>query len=137
MAFQLHPQLAADTFAVGDLALSSVLLMNDQRFPWLILVPRRADVRDLIDLSESDAGTMSGEIRHASRVLKELFRPHKLNVAALGNMVPQLHIHVLARYQEDAAWPRPVWGVGTAEPYHQALRDERLAMVRRALGVSG
>lgn len=137
MAFQLHAQLAADTFPVGDLALSTVLLMNDARFPWLILVPRRDGVRDGIDLSEADAGAMSGEVRQAQRVLKELFKPHKLNVAALGNMVPQLHIHVIARYAEDAAWPRPVWGVGTAQPYHQELRDERLAMLRRGIGLEG
>lgn len=135
MAFQLHTQLAADTFAVGDLALSAVLLMNDARFPWLILVPRRENVRDMIDLDESDAGAMSGEIRHAQRVLRDLFKPHKLNVAALGNMVPQLHVHILARYTEDAAWPRPVWGAGTAEPYHQELREERLAMLRRSFGL--
>ncbi|MGL4812724.1 MAG: HIT domain-containing protein, partial [Beijerinckiaceae bacterium] len=85
MSFQLHPQLAADTIPVGDLALSTVLLMNDARFPWLILVPRRADARDLIDLNESDAGALSGEIRQAQRVLRDLFKPHKLNVAALGN----------------------------------------------------
>ncbi|MGL5735533.1 MAG: HIT domain-containing protein [Beijerinckiaceae bacterium] len=134
MSFQLHPQLAADTIPVGDLALSTVLLMNDARFPWLILVPRRADARDLIDLNESDAGALSGEIRQAQRVLRDLFKPHKLNVAALGNMVPQLHVHVIARFTEDTAWPRPVWGVGAAEPYGAELRADRAAMLARAFG---
>ncbi len=134
--FSLHSQLAADTFPVGDLSLSAALLMNDARFPWIILVPRRPDVRDLIDLSEADAGAMSGEIRQVSRAMKDLFKPFKMNVAALGNMVPQLHIHIIARFQEDAAWPRPVWGVGERQPYGAALRDERIGMLRAALGIS-
>ncbi|WP_342359400.1 HIT family protein [Terrarubrum flagellatum] len=136
MTFALHPQLAADTFPVGDLALSAVLLMNDDRFPWVILVPRRANMRDLIDLDEADAGACSGEIRLVSRAMKELFKPHKLNVAALGNMVPQLHIHIIARFAEDAAWPRPVWGVGEIRPYPEPLRAERIEMLRAALKIA-
>lgn len=135
MTFTLHPQLAADTFLVGDLSLSTALLMNDDRFPWVILVPRRPDMRDLVDLNEADAGAASGEIRGVSRAMKSLFKPHKLNVAALGNMVPQLHIHIIARFSEDAAWPRPVWGVGDRKPYAAALRDERIGMLKAALGI--
>src|SRR5262245_27480418 len=107
--------------------------MNDARFPWTILVPRRASMRDLVDLNEADAGAMSGEVRQVSRAMKDLFKPYKMNVAALGNMVPQLHVHIIARFQEDEAWPRPVWGVGEPASYAVALRDERIGMLRSAL----
>ena len=134
-AFSLHPQLEAETHRIGDLSLSVALLMDDARFPWIILVPRRENARELIDLSEADAGALSGEVRQASRAMRDLFKPHKLNVAALGNVTPQLHIHVVARFAEDAAWPRPVWGVGERAEYPPALRDERIAMLRAALGL--
>ncbi len=95
--FALHAQLAADTVAVGDLALCSVLLMDDARFPWLILVPRRPDLTELTDLRPEDAATLMEEIRLSCGVLAGLAKPDKLNVAALGNAVPQLHVHVIAR----------------------------------------
>ncbi len=115
--FSLHPQLAADTIPVGDLGLSSVLLMNDARFPWLILVPRRPGARELLDLSEEDAATLMSEIRIATDVMLNWAKPDKVNVGALGNMVPQLHVHVVGRFRSDPAWPGPVWGHVSRSPY--------------------
>lgn len=109
--FILHPQLSADTFVLGDWPLCRVLRMNDRAFPWLILVPHVADVREIIDLGEAQQQALMAEIARASRALKALLNPDKLNVAALGNAVPQLHVHVIARYKTDPAWPRPIWGV--------------------------
>ncbi len=126
--FVLHPQLAADTVAVGDLALSSVLLTNDSRFPWLILVPRRPNLTELTDLTAEDAARLMEEIRLASGVLSRFAKPDKLNVAALGNAVPQLHVHVIARFRSDPAWPKPIWGVGTATAYPD---HARLQLVER------
>lgn len=116
-AFDLDPRLAGDTLPVGDLALCSILLMNDARFPWLVLVPRRAGASELSDLPEDDCGALMREIRLASDVLTALSSPDKLNVAALGNVVPQLHVHVVGRFRSDPAWPGPVWGFGSRQPY--------------------
>ena len=132
--FLLHPRLAADTSPVADLALCRVLLMNDARWPWLILVPRRADARELVDLSPADQHVLTDEIARASRALQSLFSPEKLNVAALGNVVEQLHIHVIARYRIDPAWPAPVWGRGVVEPYDPQSRERRIALLHAALG---
>jgi diadenosine tetraphosphate (Ap4A) HIT family hydrolase len=115
--FTLHPQLAADTVPVSDWALSRVLLMNDARFPWLILVPRRAGLSELFDLKHAERMVLAEELNRASLGLKTLFKAKKINVGALGNMVPQLHIHVVARAESDAAWPGPVWGSGKAISY--------------------
>ena len=131
--FQLHPTLAADTIKVTDLGLCSVLLMNDARYPWLILVPRRLALRDLIDLSDQDGELVNREIRQCSQVLQAVTSPYKLNVAALGNMVEQLHIHIIARNKDDSAWPGPVWGVGTSEPYSDSAANETLSAIRRGL----
>ncbi|MGE0717089.1 MAG: HIT domain-containing protein [Alphaproteobacteria bacterium] len=108
--FTLDPRLAADTLPVSRLALCDVLLMDEPAFPWLILVPRRGGVREIIDLSQADRRLLADETAFASEVVAALHAPDKLNVAALGNMVPQLHVHVIARFERDAAWPRPVWG---------------------------
>lgn len=132
-AFVLHPSLAADTFKVGRLELSRVLLMNDARFPWLILVPECPDLVELIDLKNADHHRLADEIRRVSVALHELFRPDKLNIAALGNMVPQLHVHVIARFRTDAAWPRTVWGGPPAPPYQAAAVVKRVNELRAAL----
>jgi len=132
-AFELDPQLAAETHAVGDLGLSRVLLMDDARFPWLILVPRRAGMRELIDLCLDEQHVLLDEIAHCATALRNMEKPDKLNVAALGNVVAQLHVHVLARTRQDAAWPRPVWGVGTRIAYADAALQLRLASLRAAL----
>lgn len=115
--FRLHERLAEDTLQVEDWELCRVRLMNDSRFPWLILVPRRTDLTDIDQLAGSDKGLLQTEMNWAYRALREATRPFKLNVAALGNQVSQLHIHVIARFETDAAWPKPVWGVGTPVPY--------------------
>lgn len=131
MSFELHDRLAADTFLVTDLTLCRVLLMNDRRFPWLILVPRRAGLRDFDDVAGAEKADFHAEIDLASAVLREVSGAEKMNVAALGNMVPQLHVHVIARFAADAAWPGPVWGVGQAEPYGP---DEAKGLVARLSG---
>ncbi|WP_340149399.1 HIT domain-containing protein [uncultured Sneathiella sp.] len=131
--FDLDPRLASDTFDVCALPLSRVLLMNDARYPWIILVPARPGLVELHDLTDDDYAVLSGEIRNASARMATLFRAHKMNVAALGNMVPQLHVHVIARQPEDAAWPAPVWGKGDAVPYEAAQAEERLRQIRDAL----
>ena len=133
-SFVLDPTLAADAIAVGELGLCRVLLMNDRRFPWLILVPRRGGKRDLVDLSTGDQARLTADMSRAARALKALFSPHKLNVAALGNVVAQLHVHVIARQTTDAAWPRPVWGVGKTEPYAPSERDDLVRRLREELG---
>ena len=115
--FALHPQLAADTLVVADWALSRVLLMNDARYPWLILVPRRAGVSELHELDEAGGQTLMAEIVRAGKGLKAATGAYKINTAALGNMVAQLHIHVIARHVGDETWPSPVWGRGLAAPY--------------------
>jgi diadenosine tetraphosphate (Ap4A) HIT family hydrolase len=115
--FSLDSRLAGDTLPVGDLALSSVLLLNDSRFPWFVLVPRRNSVSELTDLSDQDSAMLMEEIRVATRVMLDLAKPDKVNVAAIGNIVPQLHVHVVGRFLSDPAWPGPVWGFGTRTPY--------------------
>jgi diadenosine tetraphosphate (Ap4A) HIT family hydrolase len=117
LTFEIDARLSADTIAIGDLALSSVLLMDDARFPWFILVPRRPGVSEVTDLSNEDAATLMSEIRIATRVMLELAKPDKVNVGALGNMVAQLHVHVVGRFRSDPAWPGPVWGQGSRSPY--------------------
>ena len=117
MTFQLDSQLDADTIPVGDLALSSVLLLNDARFPWFVLVPRVDNVSELTDLSEEQSAQLMQEIRIATGVMLELSQPDKVNVGALGNIVTQLHVHVIGRFRSDPAWPGPVWGHGTRTPY--------------------
>lgn len=131
--FQLDERLAADTLAVGEWPLCRVLLMNDSRYPWLILVPRRGGLAELIELPEADRAQASVEMDRAARALKELTGCDKLNVAALGNMVRQLHIHVIARFEGDPAWPAPVWGKGAAEAYSADAAELLVARLRAAL----
>ena len=108
--WSLHPQLARDTIAVGDLALSRLLVVNDANWPWLLLVPRRPEVCEVLDLDEVEQAQLMTETTRVARALREITKCDKLNIAALGNVVPQLHVHVVARRKSDAAWPRPVWG---------------------------
>jgi diadenosine tetraphosphate (Ap4A) HIT family hydrolase len=132
--WSLHPQLAADTVPVGDLALSRVLAMNDADFPWLILVPRRAGVSDMIDLGAEQAVLMD-EIALTSRALKEETRCDKLNVAAIGNVVPQLHVHIVARNRVDPLWPKPVWGASAGRHYEEDEIARFAATMRRRIGI--
>jgi diadenosine tetraphosphate (Ap4A) HIT family hydrolase len=110
MSFELHPRLAADTIVVGDAPLSRLLLMNDAQYPWFILVPRREGMREIYLLPEADQQQLWRESAALSQALMRAFDGHKLNVAALGNVVPQLHLHHVVRQPGDAAWPAPVWG---------------------------
>ncbi|MCC5976477.1 MAG: HIT domain-containing protein [Salinarimonas sp.] len=116
-AFSLDPRLEADTIALGDLELCSVRLMNDARFPWLILVPRRADIVELDDLAAQDSQQLMQEARIAVGVMRAVAAPDKVNVAGLGNVVSQFHLHVIGRFASDPAWPGPVWGHGTRQDY--------------------
>ncbi len=121
--FKLHPRLEADTAFVADWPLCRVLVMNDARYPWLILVPRR-EATELHDLNERDRAMLIEQIARTSEKLKTLTNAAKINVGALGNLVPQLHIHIVARNPGDAAWPGPVWGQGTRVPYApEVLQD--------------
>ena len=106
----LHPQLERDTVNVGDLPLCRVLVIEDANYPWLLLVPRRADVVEILDLDEVEQAQLMAETTRVARALREITQCDKLNIAALGNVGPQLHVHVIARRKSDAAWPRPVWG---------------------------
>jgi diadenosine tetraphosphate (Ap4A) HIT family hydrolase len=115
--FELHPQLAADTVPIRDLVLSRLLLMNDRRFPWFILVPMRPGASEIVDLDDDDRAMLWREIDAVAHAAKAVFSPDKLNIAALGNAVPQLHVHIIARFRNDAIWPKVVWGFGTGEPY--------------------
>lgn len=131
--FALHPQLAVDTIELVRGKCCRILLMNDATYPWLILVPQRPGLRDFHDLAGVDMMATVAEIDTASRALQALFDPVKINVAALGNMVPQLHIHVIARRTDDAAWPKPVWGVTPARAYGAAALVARVVALRAAL----
>jgi len=124
--YELHPQLAADTHPVATFALSELRLMDDSNYPWLVLVPRVPGARDIIDLDPMQRRELGEEIDHASRLLRDAFTPFKLNVAALGNLVPQLHVHVIARFENDPAWPAPVWGRVAARPYSPEDLVERI-----------
>src|SRR6185436_4353323 len=115
--FELDPQLDHDCLFLTDWPLCRVLRMNDRAYPWLILVPRRVGKREIIDLSTADQTELLGEIGRASRAIKKALKPEKLNVAALGNVTPQLHVHVIGRFTDDPAWPRPIWGVQAPLPF--------------------
>jgi diadenosine tetraphosphate (Ap4A) HIT family hydrolase len=127
--YELHPQLAADTHPLAALELCELRLMDDANYPWLVLVPRVADARELIDLDATQRHALTEEIDRAARLLRDAFRPHKLNVAALGNLVPQLHVHVIARDENDPAWPAPVWGRVAARPYPPEMLVERVRLL--------
>jgi len=131
--FQLHPQLVSDTVGVVDLDLCQVLLMNDQNYPWVLMVPKRPDLREMHDLSPGDQQMLGSEITQVSRAMQRLFKADKMNVAALGNMVPQLHIHVIARYKNDSAWPGPVWGILPTKAYRPDALTAMTAKLKEAL----
>jgi diadenosine tetraphosphate (Ap4A) HIT family hydrolase len=135
VSFELDPKLAADTFLVGDLALSRVLLMNDARYDWLILVPRRAGLVEIFDLQPGERAVLIEEISEAAKVLSARRDVEKVNVGALGNIVRQLHIHVVGRHAGDAAWPGPVWGKGAALIHGPDEAVRKAAEFRVALGL--
>jgi diadenosine tetraphosphate (Ap4A) HIT family hydrolase len=135
--WSLHPQLARDTVPVGDLPLARTLLTNDANYPWLILVPRLPGLVELIDLEENAQVQLLGEIAATARALKSITQCDKLNIAALGNQVQQLHVHVIARRHSDPAWPKPVWGVKPSAPYEKAQQRAFLESLRQSLKPEG
>lgn len=132
-AWSLHPQLKKDTIDIGDLPLCRVLVIKDANYPWLLLVPRREGAVEIIDLDEVAQAQLMTEMTRVSRALKEVTQCDKLNVAALGNMVPQLHVHVIARRTSDAAWPRPVWGVAQALSHDGEEVQNFISAIRRKI----
>lgn len=131
--FTLNERLKNDTFEVMDLALCRILLMNDASFPWLILVPMRPGVTEVHALSKEDRAALMEEAAAASRAISSVFSPDKMNIGSLGNLVPQLHVHVVGRKKADRAWPGPVWGSGEGRPYAKDELDSALSALRLAL----
>jgi diadenosine tetraphosphate (Ap4A) HIT family hydrolase len=132
-ALTLDPQLERDTVAIGDLPGSRVLLMNDASFPWLIVVPRQAGATEIFDLDDGARSQVMRELALLAQMLKDLTGCDKINIAAIGNMVPQLHVHIVARRRDDAAWPRPVWGALPPCPYGTAERDRLILAIREKI----
>ena len=132
-AFKLDRQLEQDTVLVADWHLCQVRLMNDSRYPWVILIPKVEDVSEIHQLADEQQQLLLGESVRLSKALEQLFAPHKLNVASLGNMVRQLHIHHIVRFEDDASFPKPVWGVGDAVPYDSDALHETVNGLRIAL----
>lgn len=130
MKFNLHEQLQKDTFWVEDWTLCRVLLMNNSTFPWLILVPLRENLCEIYDLDKMDQTMLMQEISMAASILQKIYTPDKINIGALGNLVPQLHIHVIARVHHDPLWPKPVWGNTQAAPYSDTAREQTLLKLR-------
>jgi diadenosine tetraphosphate (Ap4A) HIT family hydrolase len=131
----LHPLLARDTVAIGDLPLSRVLVVNDANYPWLLLVPRRDEVSEIIDLNEVEQAQLMTELARTARALKRITRCDKLNIGALGNVVPQLHVHVIARRKGDAAWPKSAWGAAPPLAHDKDELERFIAALRAELWI--
>ena len=132
MIFQLHPRLEQDCIVIGRFELCRLLMMNDSQYPWFILVPERADMREIYQLSKAERELLIEESSYLAENLTVLYKADKMNIAALGNLVPQLHIHHIVRYQTDKAWPAPVWGKFDAVPY----TEQRLIHIKDQLGIT-
>ena len=136
MGFELHPDLARDGIFLGSFPLCQVLLINDSAYRWFVLVPQREKIRDTVDLSKTDYETLWSESRAFSIAIMKMFDGEKLNVAALGNITPQLHLHHVVRFATDAAWPGPIWGVQPLTPY-SAQQIEDIQSEISAASISG
>ncbi|MDD5411173.1 MAG: HIT domain-containing protein [Methylobacter sp.] len=134
MPFQIHPQLQQDCITIGRFELCRLLMMNDSQYPWFILVPEKADMSEIYQLTKPDRELLTEESNCLAENLAELYQADKMNIAAIGNMVPQLHIHHIVRYQTDRAWPAPVWGKFDAVPYTEQQITANLALLRKQLG---
>jgi diadenosine tetraphosphate (Ap4A) HIT family hydrolase len=132
-AWSLHPRLKEDTIDIGDLPLCRVLVIKDAHYPWLLLVPRRPKISEIIDLEEVEQAQLMTEVSRVARALKDVTKCDKLNIAALGNLVPQLHVHVIARRAGDVAWPRPVWGVMPPLPHDVEEVQVFISALRRKI----
>jgi len=133
-SFRLHPRLAADCILIGRLPLSQLLLLNDARYPWFLLVPCRTGVSEIFELDEHDQRQLWLESAQLSRFMMQAFHADKLNIGVLGNLVPQLHMHHIARFHSDPAWPGPVWGHSEAQPYTKHAISERVTMACDGMG---
>lgn len=133
--FDLHDRLAADTLFVADLPVSQLRLMNDSRYLWVLLIPRVKDAREWHYLPADISAGLHNEMRQVADIVESISNADKINVGALGNMVPQLHLHIIARHEGDSAWPGPVWGVGDAIPYPNEAATAILANLRHQLGL--
>jgi diadenosine tetraphosphate (Ap4A) HIT family hydrolase len=131
--FVLHPQLENDTFLIGSLDLSQILLMNDSRYPWIILVPRIENAVDITDLSEQERKVFIEEINFVADAIKKQYQPDRINIAMLGNVVPQLHCHIIARFETDFAWSKPVWGIGDAVRYTKEEHEKTVSLFQNTL----
>lgn len=136
MGFSIHLKLKTDTFNLGSFQLCEVLLMNDSRFPWIILVPKIPDLRDFHEIPSRHRDVLFQEIERASEAIQKHRQVDKMNVAALGNQVPQLHIHVIGRHKTDEAWPNPVWGHGTPIPYASTSKSNVIQSFQRELAIA-
>ncbi len=134
-SFTLDPRLAAESFSIGQLSLCEVLLFDDARFPWLVLVPKKAGLAEIIELPARERAMLMEEITEACEALKATTNCHKLNVATLGNQVRQWHVHVIARFENDEAWPAPVRGKGARVPYEEKARGDLTAKLKAALSL--
>lgn len=133
MTFQLHPRLEQDCIAIGRFELCRLLMMNDSRYPWFILVPERADLQEIYQLSKVERELLTEESSYLAENLAALYKADKMNIAAIGNMVPQLHVHHIVRYRTDKAWPAPVWGKFAAVPYTESQIADNVILIRDQL----
>jgi diadenosine tetraphosphate (Ap4A) HIT family hydrolase len=133
MTFQLHPRLEQDSIAVGQFNLTELRLINDSQYPWFILVPKRPDVTEVYQLSETEQQVLQQESSLLAKTLSELYKADKMNIAAIGNMVPQLHIHHIVRYKSDIAWPAPVWGKFETVPYTEQQIEKIATQLKNRL----
>ena len=132
----LHPRLEADSDLLGYMNLCQVRLIRNKAFPWILLIPNQNDIVEITDLSENDQQQLMREIAQASKAMSTLYSPDKINVGALGNMVPQLHVHVIARFKDDGAWPGAVWGSGVDENYSDADLSATKDKLTKALNLA-
>ncbi len=133
MAFQLHPRLEQDSIAIGQFSLSKLRLINDSQYPWFILVPKRPDIREVFQLSETEQQLLRQESSLLAKMLAELYSADKMNIATIGNIVSQLHVHHIVRYKTDIAWPAPVWGKFDAIPYTERQIEKIVVQVKNRL----
>jgi len=135
MTFQLHPRLEQDCIAIGRFELCRLLMMNDSQYPWFILVPERADLQEIYQMNKAERELLIEESSYLAENMAALYKADKMNIAAIGNIVPQLHIHHIVRYQVDKAWPAPVWGKFDAVPYTERQIADNLTRIKARLGM--
>ncbi|MDP1813354.1 MAG: HIT family protein [Leadbetterella sp.] len=136
MTFQLDPRLESDASFILDLDLCQIRLSHNATFPWIVLIPKQFELIEIIDLDTQNQQLLMQEITLASKIMQQLFQPTKLNIANLGNIVRQLHIHIIARYKDDKAWPGPVWNAGISENYEAKAKAERIEQIKVAFKVA-